>query len=465
MEKPDALNDSQLTASQTAASQDLKFFFDLHREGIRSVAGVKTRPFPLLVAPSGAGKTYLVQQLGRAAEIPVYSINIQNWIIRAARSEQHTLSQIAKFVESNSSGIIFLDEVNKLSRQHAAESSWVADLFSELIAFLDADSRLEVMGFAGSLQHLQRNFFVVGAGAFQDQWEESLSNSAIGFVESDRTSSGERFESLVRNQNVVPAELLYRFNDQLILIQPPSAAEYRARIDEIRARLELPSLNEQAMDPLVENALQSGKAMRWLEGYTVGCLREIPRGLERGAALPENSSASVAPISANLVTASRASETDPRTVGAYIEAYNNYLKSLSALARNAGRLEFSFAELWHRAATDDSLLNASVVKLLEQATAELRRRSHHDRASLVVYLRWLSKNALTVQPAASDTDRAKVANKLLDVSTALEESLSPLSGRLHAGMVSPSTRISMVEFVLSVRESRNAFERLSAVLP
>ena len=287
MKQPDAPNDRQLTVSQTAASQDLQFFFDLHREGIRSVAGVKTRPFPLLVAPSGAGKTYLVQQLGRAAGIPVYSINVQNWIIRAARSEQHTLLQIAKFVETNSSGIIFLDEVNKLTRQHTAESSWVADLFSELIAFLDADSRLDVMGFAGSLQHLQRNFFVVGAGAFQDQWKESLSNRAVGFVESDRPCSGERFESLVRNQNVVPDELLYRFNDQLILIQPPSAAEYCAWIDEIRARLELSPLDEQAMNPLVESALQSGKAMRWLEADTVACLREIPEGFERGAALPK----------------------------------------------------------------------------------------------------------------------------------------------------------------------------------
>ena len=136
------------------------------------------------------------------------------------------------------------------------------------------------------------------------------------------------------------------------------------------------------------------------------------------------------------MTTSRANESDSKPASVYIEAYNNYFKSLSALARNAGRLEFGFAELWDRAATDDSPLNAAVVRLLDQATAELRRWSHHDKASLVVYLRWLSKNARSIESAASDTDRAKAAIKLLDISTALEESMRPLSGRLHADMVS-----------------------------
>ena len=96
--------------------------------------------------------------------------------------------------------------------QHAETSAWTADVFSELIAFFDADCRLEAMGFDGeSRAHLRANFFIVGAAAFQKEWRQNEVSSSIGF-RSDQAvvSSAEiaRYESAVRSQNVVPDELI-----------------------------------------------------------------------------------------------------------------------------------------------------------------------------------------------------------------------------------------------------------------
>ena len=428
------------------------------------MAGVRTRPFPLLIAPSGTGKTSLVQYVSAAANLPVFSINVANWIIRGARSEQHTLTQIAQFIQSNATGVIFLDEVNKLSRQHAADSSWCSDLLSELIAFLDADSRLKAMGIGDAVEHLRRNFFIIGAAAFQDEWEQSRSSNSIGFLNDERGNEGGQFENLVRSQNTVPVELLNRFNDRIVFIQPPSVPEYVARISEIRAKLGLPSLGEAEILNLARNAFESGKAMRWLEGYAVACLKEKPDGLKRGAALPENADCATESVTREPDVARDAQNAESKRAAAYIEAYNDYLRALVSLARNAGRLEFAFAELWHIAA-NSTPRNEEVIQLLEHATAVLRERNRHDGANLVVYLRWISKNALSIQAASNDADRAKIANKLLNISTAMEESLSAFRSRLHVGVVSGTTRITLVEFVLSTREARNAYERLSALIP
>ena len=108
----------KLTVSQERAYADLQFFLEMHRRGVRRVGGIETRPCPLIIAPSGAGKTFFINRLAEENELPLYSLNVQNWIVRGAKNDgQLTLAQIAEFVRSNGNGgIIFVDEVNKLSR-------------------------------------------------------------------------------------------------------------------------------------------------------------------------------------------------------------------------------------------------------------------------------------------------------------------------------------------------------------
>jgi len=264
-----------LTSSQQRALDQLAHYAVLHTLGLHKVAGVATRPFPLVIGPSGCGKTYLVQQLARGLGRPFFSLNLHNWIVRGARNDQQiTLDQLAAFVRDNDEGVILIDEVNKLTSAQAGDSSWTASVFSEIIALLDMDERLDAMGLEGLRAKLRANFLFVGAAAFQDEWNKAKAPS-IGFAENETAAFDlVDFEKAVRVQKLVPDELLYRFNDRLIVLAPPTREEFGRGIESIRRELRLPALSADDTLALAVTARASGKMMRWLEAYAAECTRQ-----------------------------------------------------------------------------------------------------------------------------------------------------------------------------------------------
>lgn len=278
---------SALTSSQDAALQELAHYALLHTFGLHKVEGIATRPYPLVIGPSGCGKTHLVKEFARQLQRPFFSLNIHNWIVRGARNDQQiSLDQLAGFVRDNDDGVILIDEVNKLTSAQAGDSAWVASVLSEIIALLDMDERLDAMGLEGLRTKLRANFSIVGAAAFQDEWNKTKA-PAIGFAGKQTCGLAMAdFENAVRLQKLVPDELLYRFNDRLILLCPPTQAEFAAYIAALRAALRLPALSAGEITSLAAQAAASGKMMRWLEAYAAdgtrlaepGWLREIGSG-------------------------------------------------------------------------------------------------------------------------------------------------------------------------------------------
>lgn len=327
-----------LTSSQEAAAHKLGFFYELQRHGIRSINGIASRPFGLIVGPSGIGKTFLVNRLAETQGLPLLAINIPNWIPRGAlQKDQITLDQVKTFVMANDRGIIMIDELNKLNSNHTAHTSWSSDIYTECLAFLDQDIRLEYMGLSGLVSKLQRNFMVVGAAAFQDEWIQSETNKlSIGFQQASPISSREQhFEHLVRSQHLVPDELLFRFNDNLILIAPPTEDELAARISDIRQSLKLKPLSDETILTLVQTAQGSGKMMRWLEGYLSACLREIPSEALARFATPNASPEKSAPCENSV----RQPKNQPALTALRDQCFDEYDKSLHELSRAARRLQ------------------------------------------------------------------------------------------------------------------------------
>ncbi|HRJ73206.1 MAG TPA: AAA family ATPase [Terrimicrobiaceae bacterium] len=327
-----------LTASQKRAETQLEFFMELQTKGIRVVNGIASRPFPMVIAPSGTGKTYLVNRMATRHKLPMFSINVPNWIPRGAKADtQITIEQLKSFVANNAAGVILLDEVNKMTVGHTTDSAWSSDIFSECLAVLDQDVRLETMGMEGLVQKFRRHFLVVGAAAFQDEWLRSASASnAIGFVEGEQTQAREAvFERLVRTQHLVPEELLNRFNDRLIVIAPPTAPEFADRIRGIRSFLSLRPLKEPELTRLGQEAAASGKMMRWLEGYLSQCLAEVPeKSLARLATAAEEGSAP----SSGIGTSPFGTSSNQNTVKWRDMAFDAYAAALQDLARSATRV-------------------------------------------------------------------------------------------------------------------------------
>ena len=269
-----------LTASQKRAAERLDFFWRIKRGGTGRLGSTETRPIPMLIGQSGSGKTATVRDFAARHGLPLFAMSAATWIVRGAKNDTLTSDAIAAWITSNTQGgVILFDEINKLRNEHM-QNSWSMSIMIEIMTILDCDSRLLQMGFRQEhIDALSSKFLVIGAGAWQETWADSKPRATAGFggVQGGGTTDPNVFLSAVRDQNVIPEELLFRFNERLILIEPPIADEIAERIVAIRSDAGVASLTEEQLAALAAEACESQRAMRWLEAYALDVLAELPK--------------------------------------------------------------------------------------------------------------------------------------------------------------------------------------------
>ena len=94
---------------------------------------IKPRTHTLMCAPSGTGKSHLMSELGKLAEIPVLHINVSSWQVLGSRGENYTWDSIVEFLKENPKGVIVLEEIDKID----GDSHWQGHLRLELHDLLD----------------------------------------------------------------------------------------------------------------------------------------------------------------------------------------------------------------------------------------------------------------------------------------------------------------------------------------
>lgn len=418
-----------LTAAQQRAFDQLAHYAVLHTVGLHKVAGIATRPYPLVIGPSGCGKTYLVQQLARSMGRPFFSLNLHNWIVRGAKNDQQiTLDQLATFVRDHDEGVILIDEVNKLTSAHAGDSSWTASVLSEIIALIDMDERLDAMGLEGLRGKLRSGFLFIGAAAFQDEWNSARAAS-IGFAGNEASAFDlADFEKAVRAQKLVPDELLYRFNDRLIVLAPPTREEFARGIVAVRRELQLPALPTEQVQALAVAAQASGKMMRWLEAYAAECTRKAdPRRLyEIGREQSEQESGASTEPAKSPAAAERARSKE------YSGAYAIYGLRLEKLAAAAVETAAVLKEImWVAERSGQPEVWRACRAVLRGAHEALCESK--DVTSLHEWLRKLALNARRVclPSTRDDEERGALAEEVTkccqQISTWLWDLLGPLN--------------------------------------
>ena len=268
-----------LTASQKRAAERLDFFWRIRRGGVERLGSTETRPIPLLVGPSGAGKTASVRDFAARKGLPCFSVSVTNWIIRGARCENYTADALAAWIgEHIEGGVIVIEEVNKLRTEHL-EATWSMGILIELLSLMDQDPRLLRMGFKQEQIDALDKFILIGCGAWQETWTNCKEKATAGFggTQGGGATDPSVFLSAVLNSGTIPEELLYRFNSHFLLIEPPTADEIAERIVAIRADAGVPSLEADQLASLVAEANASQCALRWLEAYALDVLAELPK--------------------------------------------------------------------------------------------------------------------------------------------------------------------------------------------
>ena len=347
------MNDRKLFHYQESAFQELLRTAEAFFEPRWHDFSVKPRFSRLVVGPSGAGKTHIVRALAKHLGIPLFSIDVSNWVLLCASGAERngeTWHHICNFVSKNDKGIIFLDELDKLGRSgDRADSAWNQHLRVELYSLLDGripaglslakledendlnDSdqrvcralnlnpkdledkvaRLDVqlqpgLDIAGVKRfvldlaaksskvstadklatRLQRNMFMIGAGAFQALWED-LSKPRIGMAPSQDGASTElRHRDL---QTVIPAELTNRFSATTVILEPLRRKDYQHMLYRTACRLP-----KDVAGHLVRNgrkemdqAIESGLGVRWVESLLLRSLAQL-NAPTKGALAPAN---------------------------------------------------------------------------------------------------------------------------------------------------------------------------------
>ncbi len=252
----------ELTGSQRELREKLEAFWAL-KQSARRVGGYDPRPIPLIVGPSGSGKSALVRSFAANNKLALRDFNVGTWIITGSRTDPQSLVEIADFVRRNERGVLFIDEVDKLS----GTSDWVRSLQQEIFALLDGRTDSFVEWDAEIRAKFERNFFLVGAGTWQNLYARS--QRAAGFM----TPSEADWSIDLTAQSAIPEELLMRFNADVLYLEPLGIEEFSQRIANIVDEVGLPALAPQRQQLLAEQAHASGRHNRWLEAYASRLLR------------------------------------------------------------------------------------------------------------------------------------------------------------------------------------------------
>ncbi len=208
-----------------------EIFFSSHQRGH---AGLRPLLFPLLVGPTGSGKTHLVGALAQRLNAHLIRVQRSDFVPQGARLRP-TVFKICDALVENERIVVLLDELDKYRTDGGPTPSgeWGAGVFGDVWAA--ADGRLPVENYltenepgktpknqislAELRERAQRRLFVVAAGTFQEAWDLAA-KPQLGFRKSGGQAAAQvTTEDILRARQISP-EIIARFYPPLFLDYP-----------------------------------------------------------------------------------------------------------------------------------------------------------------------------------------------------------------------------------------------------
>lgn len=245
------------TKSHRAALDTLLTIGKMFFSGERHLARVKLRLFPLLIGPTGVGKSFAVEEAARVLRAEYFKVTRGDWLVTGSKTGRPTVFQILDRVAVYDRVVLHLDELDKF--RDLQSSDWSAAIASDLWNMLDGkfqlteylrDTNFDLAGKKMTERELAervRNLWIVGSGTWQSVFARGRAGMVMGF---DRDRKPERiaFETVARAEMISP-ELLHRFGEP-ILLEYPSKEETAELLEStgiarVSSRLGVPVTPEQ----------------------------------------------------------------------------------------------------------------------------------------------------------------------------------------------------------------------------
>jgi len=226
------------TQSQQAARNTLLQMGKLFYSGVQILPNLNLRLYPLLIGPTGVGKSQIVRTA--ANRLGAYYLRIcrGDWNVVGSRAGRPTTYQVLDYVATYPKVLLHIDELDKFSDLQSGD--WSAAIAGNLWGLLDGvhpvAEYLRDVTFgdqpAPTGQELEakiKNLWIVGSGTWQNVYQNSRAGSSIGF---GRDSNDEKVGmEAIMSSNLVSRELLNRFNNDAIFLEYPSLEETRCLLN------------------------------------------------------------------------------------------------------------------------------------------------------------------------------------------------------------------------------------------
>lgn len=226
----------------------------------RFVKGFTVRSFPLIAGPTGAGKSHLVRQVAEQLGCEYVRLDYGTWLPRGAKEDPNTMESIAEKALGHERVLVHLDELDKLRGNFS--SGWETSVLNDVWKLLDRPIELGHLAVAQSYEEGEAAFaklfaervWIVGSGTWQEIFETQ--HSSVGFsVESSQKVETDTQDSIkrIRERQIIPPELIARFDSKIQILGYPSAEEVLEQLDAAGM-----VLNDQLRHQLYENLPHSG---------------------------------------------------------------------------------------------------------------------------------------------------------------------------------------------------------------
>ena len=223
------------TQSQQAASNTLLLMGKTFYSGVQIFSNLKLRLYPLLIGPTGVGKSQIVRTT--AIRLGAYYLRIcrGDWNVVGSRAGRPTTYQVLDYVATYPRVLLHIDELDKFS--DLQNGGWSAAIAGNLWSILDGvhpvAEYLRDVTFgdqpAPTWQELEaktKNLWIVGSGTWQGVYQKSRAGSSIGFGR-DPNDEKVGMEAIMAS-NLISSELLNRFNNDPVFLEYPSLDETRS---------------------------------------------------------------------------------------------------------------------------------------------------------------------------------------------------------------------------------------------
>lgn len=211
---------------------------------------VKLRLTALLIGCSGVGKSHIARLVAEEMNARLVVLTVGSWVPHGAKLSPTTIEVITDALSSDAPLVVFLDELDKYRIQ---DNSWALAQMAEAFALLDRTLIGDDKWTKEHTRRLRENTLLLGAGTWSDLWRDKIGKH-VGFTSSQ--IDVDEVRAKVRTANLIPEELLARFNSDWQIIAPYTAADFEL----IARQLNLP---REVLDPLA--AERSGRNFRYVE--------------------------------------------------------------------------------------------------------------------------------------------------------------------------------------------------------